>query len=417
MSFGQITNVNLEKLGDSKNPMMVYYNFDIINGKTIDEGFQSDPIATFNETRDTPIVKDCSKYYFSIVRFTMNGTGRDIPVFLPRIEIGQNDPNKTVYYIGLELEINEVIGGVARNEIFRNIQYIEFLPQNITTKTAPAPLTSQEVNNPYYFVYTIDHWLNLVNRTLNQVYLNIQSQYSNYKANIIGGGPYTLTTKRPFWRYNSATKTFSGYYDAVGFGTDGLQQENFRIVGNSNLYGLFAGFPNVYLGGDLVVNNGVANNWAYEFLVRNELANITTISGINYIIMTQEYSSTGVLWSPVASIVFVSNLIPILNEQTAEPIRFGAGNITTPTASTSAFQPIITDIALANETADAYSNFVSYVPTAEYRLSTMSNSPTEIKNIDVQVLWKNRLDGNLYPLRMFNLSSISVKMLFRRRDY
>jgi hypothetical protein len=416
MSFGNITNVNINKIGDSKSPMMVYYNFDIINGKTVDEGFQSDPIAQFNETRDTPIIKDCSQYYFSIVRFTMNGTGRDIPVFLPRIEIGQANPNRTVYYIGLELEINEVIGGVPRNEIFRNIQFIEFLPQNITTKIAPAPLTSQEVSNPYYYVYTIDHWLNLVNRTMTAVYNNITAQYSAYKAGIIGGGPYTLNTAKPFWKYNS-DKTFSGYYDNTGFGTDGLQQENLRIVGNSNLYGLFAGFPNLYLGGDLAVNNGILNNWAYEFVVRNNLTNTETIGGTTYIVMKQEYISTGVLWSPVSSIVFVSNLIPILNEQTAEPIRFGTNNITTPTASTSAFQPIITDIALANDTADAYSNFVSYVPTAEYRLSTMTNSPTEVKNIDVSIFWKNRLDGNLYPLRMFNLSSVSVKILFRRRDY
>jgi hypothetical protein len=133
--------------------------------------------------------------------------------------------------------------------------------------------------------------------------------------------------------------------------------------------------------------------------------------------MIQDYISTGTLWSPVASIVFISNLIPVNNEGTAQPITYGQNNISVPVSSSSAFQPIITDIALANDTADAYNQFVSYVPTAEYRLSSMSNSPTEIKNIDIQIYWKNRLDGQLYPLRMFNQSSISVKMLFRRRDY
>jgi len=60
---------------------------------------------------------------------------------------------------------------------------------------------------------------------------------------------------------------------------------------------------------------------------------------------------------------------------------------------------------------------VTYIPTAEYRLATMTNSPTEIRNIDIQVFWKNRLDGNLVPLRLYNKASISVKVLFRRRDY
>jgi hypothetical protein len=74
------------------------------------------------------------------------------------------------------------------------------------------------------------------------------------------------------------------------------------------------------------------------------------------------------------------------------------GNVLSPTSSISAFQPIITDIALPMDKANDYNNFVSYVPTAEYRLSTMSNSPQEVRNIDVQIYWKNRLNGQNYTL-------------------
>jgi len=31
------------------------------------------------------------------------------------------------------------------------------------------------------------------------------------------------------------------------------------------------------------------------------------------------------------------------------------------------------------------------------------------------VWWKNRLDGKLYPVQMFNLSSVSIKIMFRKR--
>jgi hypothetical protein len=37
--------------------------------------------------------------------------------------------------------------------------------------------------------------------------------------------------------------------------------------------------------------------------------------------------------------------------------------------------------------------------------------------VDVAVWWKNRLDGQLYPLQMFNLSSVSMKLMFRKKGW
>ncbi|MFZ4600323.1 MAG: hypothetical protein ACOYNN_16920, partial [Terrimicrobiaceae bacterium] len=60
--------------------------------------------------------------------------------------------------------------------------------------------------------------------------------------------------------------------------------------------------------------------------------------------------------------------------------------------------------------------FISYLPTAEYRMSSMTTSKTSLNNIDVSVFWRNRLDNQLYPLTLYNLSSVSLKMLFRKRN-
>jgi hypothetical protein len=57
-----------------------------------------------------------------------------------------------------------------------------------------------------------------------------------------------------------------------------------------------------------------------------------------------------------------------------------------------------------------------YAPTAEYRMADFQNSKTEIKNIDVQVFWKNRLNNQLYPVSMYNLSSVSIKIMFRKKN-
>ena len=137
-----------------------------------------------------------------------------------------------------------------------------------------------------------------------------------------------------------------------------------------------------------------------------------------YWIAEQDYVSTSQLWSPIASLVFTSTLLPIKTESTGEPIRFGTSNLGANSATTqSAFQPIITDIGidLSADGAEGYRQFIYYVPTAEYRMASFEKSRQEIRQIDIQVWWKNRLDNQLYPVQMFNLSSVSIKILFRKR--
>jgi hypothetical protein len=138
-----------------------------------------------------------------------------------------------------------------------------------------------------------------------------------------------------------------------------------------------------------------------------------------YYLAQQDYSSTDSLWSPVSSIVFTSTLLPVKSEQTGAPVVLGIGNLgfSAPTVQ-SAFQPIITDISLdtSSGSADAYRRFIYYAPAAEYRLSDFSSSKQDVRNIDIQVFWKNRLDNQLYPVTMFNLSSVSIKVMFKHKD-
>jgi hypothetical protein len=426
MSFGYIQNVNIDKIGDTKNPSMVYYNFDIINSKTIDQGLLNDPNTIFNETRDQPIINDCSKYYFSIVRFTMNGTGRDIPLFIPRIQIGQSNPNLTVYSIGLSLTVEDTINGLQESTTFERNRFVIYSPQLLNSTIPQAPLITQNVDNPYYYVFTYEHWVDLINQTYKLLIDDLQILYNTWRSGFSPApGPRTLNTKAPYMKYDSISGLFNIYYDKYGFGgVDSTsyslinEKEQFTPYMNSNMWGLFGSFPSYSMGGDESKNNfSKVENWSIKLDIKNQLGtNNYSYNGTDYLILKQDYITTGSLWSPISSIVFVSNLLPIINEGTAQPIRFGEGNVSNPTSSTSAFTPIITDIALAMNRAEDYNNFVSYVPTAEYRLSSMTNSPQEVRNIDVQIYWKHRLSGELYPLKLFNLSSVSVKILFRRRE-
>jgi hypothetical protein len=239
-------------------------------------------------------------------------------------------------------------------------------------------------------------------------------------------------------------------------------QPYFRLFFNDNLFGLFSNFNNTYfglngngsivwpLGGTTPVKLGNGGNlfsrWVYgnEILFENQLYtniqnNNPTLQNLNappppnynpfflippdnqnlYWIAKQDYPSTGSLWSPVSSLVFTSTLLPIKKEYTAVPIQLNNTNATKTTNSPSAFEPIISDIVIdqAIEKAEGWRDFFLYEPTAEYKLSSMTASHDEIRNIDIQVFWKYRLTGELIPLSMFNTSDVSIKVLFRRIDF
>lgn len=216
-----------------------------------------------------------------------------------------------------------------------------------------------------------------------------------------------------------------------------------RLFFNANMYGLYSNFDNTYwndtslTGGPFAGAPAVPEGYTNEILFTNKFYQnvadyrIAPYSGVPplgyvpllqqkvYWIAEQDYSSTDSLWSPVSSIVFTSTLLPVKTEATGAPVVLGNGNLgfSAPTTQ-SAFQPIITDISLDTSSGGAknYRQFIYYAPSAEYRLSDFSTSKQDIRNIDIQVYWKNRLDNNLYPINMFNLSSVSIKVMFRRKS-
>ena len=133
-----------------------------------------------------------------------------------------------------------------------------------------------------------------------------------------------------------------------------------------------------------------------------------------YWVITQDFSCVDTMWSPIANLVFTSQLIPVVKEAQSDPTNVGSGDIgQSGVVSPSAFQPIITDLELdiGGLGADIYRNFVQYQPTAEYRLADIAGSG-ELRNIDIQLWWRGRLDGQLYPVNMFNLSTVTIKILF-----
>jgi len=279
-------------------------------------------------------------------------------------------------------------------------------------------------------------------------------------------GAFCNAVYPPVMKFVANTSKFDIYMDSAGFGdrlttftptpyaagppvvVGIVEHPIVRLFFNANMFGLFANYNNTYyntttiagLGAvpDGYVNEILSTNKAFQNVSDFRLSPYTGVGPLGYTpvsltgtaitpnminrvyyIAQQDYSSTDSLWSPVSSIVFTSTLLPIRAEATGAPLVLGAGNLGFSSATVqSAFQPIVTDIALDTSigNADGYRRFIYYAPSAEYRLSDFASSKQDIRNIDIQVFWKNRLDNQLYPVNMFNLSSVSIKVMFKHKD-
>jgi hypothetical protein len=275
---------------------------------------------------------------------------------------------------------------------------------------------------------------------------------------------FAASCQTPQITYNEALKDFTIFGDSDGYGQRlepftalpyvagtavPFTRPQERLFFNTNMAGLFANFGGLYWNTTTIpaitINQvvypafpaAVPSGYVREMIFSNEfysnvadyrlapyggappLGYVPIAKQKVYYKLIQDYKSVDSLWSPISSIVFTTSLIPIKFEAASAPNILGTGNLgdSAPT-SRSAFTPIITDVALDTVLggADSYRQFIYYAPAAEYRMSDLSSSKQEIRNIDVSVFWKFRLNGELYPINMFNLSSVSIKMMFRKKN-
>jgi hypothetical protein len=598
---------SIDTVGSGELPDYVYYNADIINNTTNDQTnniANKDPQIRFNETRDTAIIKDASQYYFSIIRFTMDGANKDLPLFIPQIQenTGQTNVNLTEYSMAYPLTFTYTPnGGGGGNQVlsvlpvprfiqyvtetqnlqsapsprslanpmfkglwsnvrqyaqgdivslistpaqtlyntrynsflgpfytpitppaysptntyvagqavlFNNVMYIAnaAVPQSTPPPgalwtvgppvgTSPSTLGSywvpvdnangntQDLSSRYYWVYTYEAWLGDVNRTIYNpadnagvagagfawtccwgdlyegiyqalnvanradfllIYPTLGAFSGSVPPAVPAAGYFGLIP--PNIQYSGApTNLFSINFNSAIFPplvgataavTSGLVGAVCRTFFNSNMFGLFSNFKNIYWNTTSTsapapfpgvsappgyVNEILVVNQFYKNVVSLSATTVnnTQLSQYPYWVVTQDFQSNDSLWSPVGSIVFTSTLLPVKAEATGAPVVLGDGNLgfSAPTVQ-SAFQPIITDISLDTSSggAAAYRQFIYYAPSAEYRLTDFSASHQDIRNIDIQVYWKNRLDNQLYPINMFNLTNVSIKVMFKKKQ-
>jgi hypothetical protein len=426
--------------GKRSDPDKIYYNANVINSSRATTGSTYPPL-TFGDDRQNPIVNDTADYKVSVQDFVINGGSKTLPIFIPIITDPSFNLNTTIYRVTVSVYSSGVY--------LSDTADIEWEPENVTTPVPPFSSTQSE--SEYYYCYTYSHWVKLVNKALRSAYAVVEQQ-------AIAGG-VTFGTRCPFIQYNSITGLFSIFQDSltsiapvgvalpVPFSTTytavaPYTADEYSFIGmNAPLFDLLSNFTAKYYddipwraGGsflpEYVIDMGLTNLDNTISPVGTECVGLglkqvnssplidpftnTAISGTTFVQLTQDYSSTGSLWSPVTSIVIGTTQIPVRDEFTADPVLPGQSNLGIQNSAGGGSRRVLVEAPIDALKAELWRGYILYRPLIP-TYSSMDASHVGLTNLDFQVYWRSRLTNSLVPLQTVNNGSFSIRLLFEKK--
>jgi hypothetical protein len=384
----------------------IYYDLVVTNLKSD----KTEPIQIqFNENRAKSILSNTGEYDLSIVRFSVDT--QTLPVWIPEIQSNQGDKDLTIYSVTLSYL------PVGFTTPFVQQTFIRWTPQNANAKLPPPPnetASGFQSNNGFYYYAFSFQWV------IKLIFQAYQTCFADLLAQVQTAGYSDLNDVLPpiiSWDTPTSTASIvaeSSYFNNMSVTNNTLVEnpQAIQLYYNSPLFALFSSFP--------AINYGISATLGQNY--RMAIGDFTGVNSMlvppytvddspQYIcsVVNQEYSTIS-NWTPVSSIVFTSNTLPIISNQLSSPLIYNEGGIQSLNGNNSNFAQIITDLE-TNE--NCYKPNLIYSPTAQYRIVSMTgNSP--LSNIDVSVFWKSRL-GVLYPLLLMSGSSTTLKFLFTKK--
>jgi hypothetical protein len=430
----------------------IYYNIVITNTSST-----SVQPAVFNQSRTTAILENPSEYYCAIQRFTVPLQQVPIFIFLDNtysvtLSNGATDYQTFLTYVP-GYTPNLTPGPPENRFVYSYNQFIDSINNalGISMTNLTAGLTAYNPATTY-----------AAGNTVSFVIGSSEVAYTSIVSGNIGHTPNTSPAfwaplSNPYMAYDPVTELIS-LYVSTGWHNAQLtdQTQTLKIWFNTLLWNFFTNFEKIFNGYTPTSFN--ANGKNYNIIVKPTGINDITIPAIyedfgvdiSGYAMSQEFV-TLYDWNALRNIVFFTSTIPIRNEGIPANI-FAPWNISTTynagvrisysgstysslvssnignqpdispafwaivqnIASSSSYQPILTDFQILITNGTEARSYAQFFPSGEYRLIDMTGT-TPMTNIDIQVYWQDKFQ-QLYPLYINPLDSLDMKILFRKKS-
>jgi hypothetical protein len=371
-----------------------YIDVYAVNANSID----SLPVpVSFTQTRNLPFLYKPEDYYLSVVRFQIDTNS--LPVFNCVIQYNQGNINLSIYSVTLSWT-----NPVAPFQTFNQQTYVVWAPQNLAAPIPrPPSLTDnkfQDDSGGYYYAYNYTYFLQIVNAAFSVCFASLNVQ-------VTGAGLALPTANFPVLTWNNDNNIAVLNADILGYNQS--VANHIKIFMNLPLYQLFNSMPAYIqpfpapLGKNYLIdtdNFGNAQVTPFPFYLPT----------YNAYQVFQEQTAVNV-WSPVSSIVFTSNTLPINSTNVCQPSIFVNGVSTNNNGSNSGIEQVITDFQAEN---NIYKNSCLYIPSGENRYVDLMGT-TPLYTIDINMYWKNKF-GELFQFRLAAGCAASIKVLFERKE-
>lgn len=288
------------------------------------------------------------------------------------------------------------------SQTFTATTYLRWLPQTQNIPTPQSPMAAQQ-SSMAYWMYDYQWFVNIFNTAVQGAWGVLQSQYTS-----------SHPTSPPRLQYNGTTKTFSVAGDALLFPSVGQ-----TFAGQlNNVYSMSLTLNEML--SDLLCLPAVYDAFGNATLNFSNalISQPFTINGVqNWVVLNNDYSPVGAMWSPVQSIVFTAarwNARPELTSLVTNVGADTAGASASSVVNYNTFQ-ILTDIVANNTDAAQYrSETTIFVPSGVLRFTDLYGIDSLI-GVDLEVCWKNRLTGEILPIRLNPLAGFEAKFLLQKK--
>jgi hypothetical protein len=390
---------DVRKLNKDVRDSHIYLNLTVFNNNTSYDK-QGNPMPTeqgvqcsLTQSQAAAYVKKPKDYDMSVVQFNLDSNS--FPVQIAQSKVGStyqlpiSSTNYTVegFPTIFALKIITQAGEVTVPVYWKTSDY--------RLEPPPSPLAEINIYNEYFWNYSYEYFILLINKSL------------FYAIDILVPGHLEM----PYFKYENGFFTFNA---PLSFRTDPITGDyydvsivpSFKIELNEPLYNLLSGLQSLYTNFNtyqlLVFPNADTSNIISQY--DSLLAGATSTN--NYIKMTQNYKSA-LLWNPVTSVVFITPVIPVVDEMISRPYVFGMNPV--PVTNNAGLSNTLFELSLGRR-ADPQ---INYFPKAQYFLTSLLGRQ-DLSEIQFQTFWRDDLN-QLHPFYVEAGSTFNIKIMFRKK--
>lgn len=360
----------------------IYYN-----GTLFNSSFTNSIPAQINDVLNAEIIQKGSDYDVTVIRIGVSGHA--LPIFniynnllSVKNKLPVVPPYLTDYTVSISLN-----GNTQTNNV-------EFIP--ITTDL-----------NTLFNIYTYQSFLDMINAAYDRCFIDWGTNY--------GGALAALVNQAPYLYYDGSTNLITLYaesrYNTININPIGVYMNHllFDFFDSLEYYELSK--YNAANGTDIQLNIQARTCLNISPLGPGYPARLSAWSinaGQTIWALCQQYPSV-YSWNIVRSLILVSSLGT--NSENI-PISGGA-NLNLSNSSITALTDFDSNFNENNNIGSR--GYLQYFPTAEYRLVNITNT-SKIQQITLGVYYID-FTGKLAPLLLDPRFSMSIKLLFRKKDF